>query len=1288
MKLRFYLIHIALLTITQVVFSQQRNKIFHLEWKHNSKISIKNEKPIIVPLLKNQLFDENFLPIYNSKWKVSPNLQIANYTLTNVVFKNLSKKVYPISSLVHIPSKIKSDFTIKKERDNSFAIFSITPLVYTNGQLKKIVSFNIQYNVTPNTNAKNFSTIHNSPLASGSWFRFAVSVSGVYKIDKAFLQSLGIDVNSINPKNIKIYGNGGAMLNERNSDFRYDDIQENAIFVSGEDDNRFDNNDYILFYAQGTNVWKHNINAGIASHQKNIYSDKAYYYIVLDGNSGKRISNRTSVVGTPTETITTFNDFLVHENDFFNIDNFGQEFYGEDFSVNNSQNFDFNFPDIDTSANVNVKIKAASTSTDNTFFNLSANNQNFINLTIYGTGTSPILVGRTNTQSATIPVTGDLLQINVNYDNSGNPSANGFLDYIEVNATRKLIARNKQFTFRNYHVASDATNATVAYQIQNANAIFQVWDITDITNPKAIVNEATDTNFSFNAISGTFKEYIVINSNDFYIPERLPLSTVYNQNLHAIKDIDYLIVTQNELLNEANRLANYHKTNSNLTTLVLTEQQIYNEFSSGQKDATAIRDFVRHLYTNASTPSKRIKYVLMFGDTSFDFKNIEGRNKDTNVIAFQSVNSLNLASSYVTDDFFGMMDDNEGDFSVQNGANNLLDVAIGRMPVKNNNEAVVAVNKTLQYYHKTSLGDWRNQISLVSDDVDKYPPENGNDFILVQRVEQVADLISLNKPVYNLKKIYADAFVQEISAGGQSYPQAKSAINDAVERGSLILDYFGHGGENGWASERLLDVPQIQGWYNNKNLPLFITITCEFSRYDNPLRNTAGEWVFSNTNGGSINMITTAREVYISFGGSFNLDLMEDLLEYNSNDNYTIAQSLAKSKNKHFGQVQRLFIQFFGDPAMKLARPKPNVLITKMNNVDVSQQLDTIKALSHVYFEGIVANQNNTILPDFNGELSVTIYDKSVDKTTLNNDSHFDSNGNPTVITFDSRESKIFKGKASIENGIWQFDFIAPRDIRIAYGSAKLSFYAENQVVDKNGYNTDIIIGGINNNAPEDNIGPTIRLYMNDESFIDGGNTNESPLFLAILEDESGINTSLTAVDHDIVAILDGDQSNPIIMNDYYETELNNFKKGKVKFPFRNLSVGLHTITFKCWDTYNNPSEATLNFVVVSDSDLVLSNVLNYPNPFFNYTEFWFNHNKPNETLEAQVQIFTVSGKLIKTINQIITTSGTHSRSINWNGLDDYGNKIGKGVYIYKLTVKVISSGLKSEKIEKLVILQ
>jgi hypothetical protein len=536
--------------------------------------------------------------------------------------------------------------------------------------------------------------------------------------------------------------------------------------------------------------------------------------------------------------------------------------------------------------------------------------------------------------------------------------------------------------------------------------------------------------------------------------------------------------------------------------------------------------------------------------------------------------------------------------------------------------------------------------------------------------------------------------VQQNASGGERYPEVNEAITNAIEKGTLVLDYFGHGGEDGFASEKILEQRQIQGFYNPNTLPLLIPVTCEFSRFDNPSRITAGELTFWNKTGGAASMITTTREVFISVGQRFNLALIKVLLEFN-NEDVTISEALMNTKNS-FSDKQKFFIYSFGDPAMKLAVPEPNIQITKMNGKEMTQPQDTLKALSKVSFEGVVLDNIGYRLSDFNGTLSATVFDKSLDIKTLGNNSFGE------IMDFDTQDSKIIKGKSSVVNGGFSFDFIVPKDIKIAFGeeidingkpiskTGKISLYANDTLSykEKAGYNLSIRVGGIDENAPEDTTGPDLKLFMNDESFIDGGNTNASPNLIAVLSDISGINTSITAIDHDIIGVLDGDALNPLVLNDFYETELDDFTKVRVTYRLRDLEVGPHTLKIKAWDTYNNSSETTLNFVVISDAVLNLENVLNYPNPFVNYTEFWFNHNKPNEVLEVQVQIFTVSGKLIKTIHQNVQTTGTLSRDITWNGLDDFGNKIGKGVYVYKLRVKATETNLVSEKYEKLVILQ
>ena len=1111
-----------------------------------------------------------------------------------------------------------------------------------------------------------YSQVNNSVLANGSWFKFSVDTTGVFKIDKTLLQQIGISTNNLNPKKIHIYGNGGNLLPEFNGDFRYDDLQETAIYVEGEEDNSFDTNDYILLYAKGPHSWEVDINTNNVSHKQNIYSDKAYYFITVNDNNGKRIQSASSVTGSPVTQLTSFNDYIFYENETTNLFAAGRKWLGEDFSVENQQTFQLPFPNSVQNEPLNIKVRAVAVSGITSSMQVNVNSQDLFNLN-FGAISSGSTLASDRAGSESITNSSAIVDVSLDFNNGGNPSARAYLDFIEVSGKKKLIAGDFQFSFRSFEAAN--TSGIVEYQIQNSQNIFQIWEVSDPTNVSNIANESSSTIFSFKVNGGDLKEYIAIHQNDFYIPEAVSNARVENQNLHALKDINYLLITSNEFVEQAQRIANYHIENSGLTAKVVILDEIYNEFSSGSKDITGIRDFIKHVYETNSTDDAKLKYVCFFGDASYDYKDRIIANNNI-VPVYLSDQSYNLASSYVTDDFFGMLENSEGTMS----SSHSIDVATGRIPVSTQQQATDVVNKILRDYNVDSFGDWRNTVTLLADDIDA-----NSDISIQPGVEIIADDIKVNKPVFNINKIYADAYVQQNSSGGERYPTVKAAITTAIETGTLVFDYFGHGGEDGFAQERFLDIPQVKGFDNENTLPLFITVTCEFSRFDNPTRISAGEFSFWNTTGGAASMITTTREVFISVGQAFNKRLMAILLEFN-NEDLTIAESLVKTKN-NYSNFQKFFIYYFGDPVKKLAIPKPNIRITKMNGVNITQSLDTLKALSKVSFEGVITDNLNNILTDFNGNLSTTVYDKPIDKSTLDNDNF------GIVEVFDSQESKLFRGLASVENGNFSFEFIVPRDVKIAYGKGKLSFYATDATFDKSGFNSDVIVGGINENAPEDTIGPEIQLFMNDESFLDGANTNASPNLIAKLADLSGINTSVTAVDHDIVGILDGDESNPIILNDFYQTELDDFTRGKVVFRLRDLSVGPHTLKLKAWDTYNNSSETILNFVVVSDTNISLDNVLNYPNPFVNYTEFWFNHNKPNESLQVQVQIFTISGKLIKTINQQVQTTGNLSRNISWNGLDDFGNRIGKGVYVYKLKVTSTVSNISSEKYEKLVIL-
>ena len=859
------------------------------------------------------------------------------------------------------------------------------------------------------------------------------------------------------------------------------------------------------------------------------------------------------------------------------------------------------------------------------------------------------------------------------------PTSKGYLDYIAIKTKSSLTGYGKQFRFQ-YNNTLNEIGSIAQYQFNNASGIKQIWDITDLYNVTSFANNNAP-NLSFKATLDS-KKYIAIDPNDYYSPLKEQQTRVANQNLKgtifldnqgAFKDIDYLIVTPSSLNTQAEKLANFHRNNSGLNVKVVNLEAIYHEFSSGKQDIGAIRNFVKYVYQNASTPSKKVKYLNLFGDASFDFKNRISNN--TNIVPiYHSLDSYSTGvSSFVSDDFFCYMDANEGEVFLFSSY--AADIAVGRMIVSSPQQADEMVNKVIDYYDIKSYGSWRNNFVTISDDADQV-----GDGSLQFNQNQVTDEIAFENPTVNTKKIFLDAYEQTSTAGGDRYPKAKEDIQNAFEKGALVFNYLGHGGEDGLTGERIWDKLDGLNFFNKYRYPLFITITCEFSRFDNPLRPTAGEYTYLNPKGGAISMITTTRSIGYAFG--FNKSITKNLYSLGVQPFKSIAEILRVSKDQNNNYSDTKVALYIGDPALMLAIPKPKIVLTKVNDIPINQPIADFKALAYVKLSGEIQDESGNLISIYDGELAVNIFDKNYNKTTFNNDNY------SPPMTFNNLGETIFRGNASVNGGQFEFGFVVPRDIKIPLGNGRISFYAKrNQLLlDKTGFNTDIKIGGIDINAVADVIPPKVRLYMNNESFVNGGITNESPFFLAFLEDEHGINTA-SGIGHDIVAILDGDETNPYILNDYYETELDDFTKGKIRFPLRNLSLGLHTITFKAWDVYNNFISEEIQFLVVGDETVTLTNVLNYPNPFVNYTQFWFTHNRPYEPLDVQVQIITITGKIVKTINQSVFTDGFLSREITWDGKDDFGDKIGKGVYVYKLTVKSTLTNEKSEKIEKLVIL-
>ena len=1216
--------------------------------------------------------------IFTLKISESTSFDKNDIQITNIVYEPITAVYLGDLDPENIPTTPNARLQTTTARNLEYTFLVLSPIVKDNFGYKRIKSFS--YNSKSSSarilqSTKSTSVITNSILASGDWYQFYVEKSGVYKISKSFLQQLGLSTSGIDPKRIKIYGNGGKMLPLSNSTYYPSDLTENAIEVTGENDGVFNDEDSILFYAEGVDTW----NEESQTHT-NLYDSKSYYYVTVQGSEGKRITAMNQPAGNSTLTVNTFDDLQYHEIDLTNIARLGRQWFGESFDINQEQEFEFNFPNIEPSSAIKVKTKAASAAFSPTSFKVAANGQEIGNITFPALNTNSDTEFNTGSLPNNISFNGsENVKIKLSYNNNGVPGSKGYLDYIQLIAKRKLQGYGKQFHFQ--YDLSNSSLGIATYSISNSTSIPEVWDITDLYNITKVENPG-QSSFSFKANLGELRKYIALDASDYFTPLKSSKTKIANQNLKGtifknaqgqFQDIDYVIIAPSFLTTQAEKLAVFHRINSNLNVKVLPLESIYQEFSSGKQDISAIRNCVKYIYENASTPEKRIKYVNLFGDASYDFKNRIANNTNVVPIYHSLKSNTSGEASFASDDFYGLMDSNEGNIISYFGG---IDIAVGRMLVNDTKQADEMVNKIIEYHDLKSYGSWRNNIVVVSDDSDL-----NSDASLQNRQNSLADNIASEKPFLNVNKILLDSYVQEASAGGFRYPKARTDFFNAFEKGALIFNYLGHGGEDGLSSERIWEKSDGQNLSNQYKYPLFITITCEFSRFDNPSRPTAGEYTYWNPKGGAIAMITTIRAIGQYSAENFNDVLSENLLSYGSNQYTSIAEALRISKNSNPNSATNV-VFYIGDPALMLAIPKPKVTLTKVNDISVSQTIDDFKSLAKIKLTGEITDENNNLLTNYNGELSTTIFDKIIARTTFNND------GNSAPINFNILGETIFRGNASVTNGKFEFSFVVPRDIRIPVANGRISFYAKKNQISENetGYNTSIKVGGINENAIADNISPRVKLYMNDETFVSGGTTNESPFLLAFLEDENGINTA-SGIGHDIVAILDGDVNNPYILNDYYQTKLDDYTSGTLRFPLYNLSLGLHTITFKAWDVYNNPIIIEIQFIVVGDETITLTHVLNYPNPFVNYTEFWFTHNRPYEALEVQVQVMTITGKVVWTKNQIITTEGFLSKEITWDGKDDFGSKIGKGVYVYKLTVKSSLTNKKTEKYEKLVIL-
>ncbi len=1185
-----------------------------------------------------------------------------------------------------LPSRIDPVKRVSYSRKTPYLEFSFLPLIKDpSGTVKKLVHHEFEVMDVKRGGGASGRSSHfpsQSVLRNGDWYRLGVTETGVHVIDRDLLSSLGVPADSIHPGQIDIYGNGYGMLPFRNDRDRPHDLKRNAISVQAGGDGSFDAGDRIFFYAKGPDVWDQNSLTGHFEFRNHFYTDTSWYFLNVQAGSKERVQQMPKVTDPIDQTVDEVHFRAAHEKALVNLLHSGRQWAGERIQDGNSKTYTFPVGKLAPGSKVHVDFRALSRTlgTSNVSnFQITVNGSTSDNLTIDGVSDYYLdKQGRFNSTELLHTVGSNEKDLKVKVSFQGNtPSSKGWVDHIVVNGTRSLEMEGQQVAFRD--TASVGAGQVTRFRFTGSGQVDRIWDVSDPTNVKEVPFDMVGGSPQFRVHTDSLRDFVAFDEDG--LPKPHVGGRMEQQNLHAASQPDMVIVSGSDFLPAAEELADFHR-QEGMDILVTTPRKIYNEFGGGMRDITAIRDLMRMFYVRAGTDTTLMPdHLLLMGDGSFDNR-LPGMD-DRWIPTFQSANSINPTSSYSSDDYFGVLDSTEG---TVNG--DIVDIGIGRLPVKSLGEARSMVDKIKAYAREGVQGggahcgagefsltdpNWRDLVVFVADD------EDGN--LHMQDADGIASKVRNLYPVMNQKKIFLDAYQQTTASGGERYPSVNQAINERIARGALIMNYVGHGGERGWSKERILTQKMIKEWENLPQLPLFLTATCEFTRFDDHSLVSAGENVILNPDGGGIGIFSTTRVVYSGANEKLNKEFYEHALVKENGKPIRFGEIVRRTKKGMSpGSINHRKFLLFGDPALRLNLPRRKVRVDSINASPVGAPMDTIQALSKVSVSGVVLDQSGSVDPNFEGVVHPLVMDKRSTIKTQANDG-----GSP--MSFKAFDSWLHRGKASVKNGKFEFSFVVPKDIAYQYGNGRISLIAQRKGVDAHGYTETFIIGGTDSSARKDDKGPEIDIFMSDKDFVPGGTTDENPLMLAELKDESGINISNSGIGHDIKAVLDEDRSNAVVLNERYRSDLDTYQKGEVKYRYQDLEEGEHSLKVKAWDVHNNPSERTVDFVVANSAELALDHVLNYPNPFTTHTKFFFEHNQACHFLDVRIRIFTVSGKVVETIHRKVRAEGFRSEGIAWDGTDRFGDPLGKGVYVYEMQVKT-PDGKKANKFEKLVLLK
>ena len=1079
-----------------------------------------------------------------------------------------------------------------------------------------------------------------SVLNSGKWVKIQVAEDGIYKLTAADLKKMGFS----NLDKVAVYGYGGWPLDEDFSTTYIDDVPEVAVWRSA---------DYLLFYGKGPRKWEYSSSDKSFIHTNNPYSNYGYYFVSEKETTGRTMEKAASAAGA-TLQVTTFDDYVLHEEELVSVNSSGRELYGESFTSTLSRDFTISVPGI---TNDEGKATLSFISRGNGTITMNVDGNALISGSVSVPSDEYEVARELYRERAWMADKGETVKVNIGYSTTGHKNVH--LNYFRLQMKRQLKVYDNYTFFRSLSARGNASR----FVIQGADASTLVFDVTDGVNPQQMETSLNGTELSFSIpASASLREFVVVKPSQIKAP--VTVGEVVNQNLHALPQQDMIIIAQPNFTTQAERLAEAHRTKDNLTVRVVTPESIYNEFSSGTPDATAYRRFMKMFYDRQTSEADAPKYLLLFGDGSFDNRKLTSAWKSVDMsnmlLTYQTENSLS-SQSYVIDDYFGFLDDADNKKSLQNKK---LCLGIGRFPIRTVEQATQMVDKVISYMENRNIGSWKNNLCFMADD------GSNTDGFMTEHMEfadQLAGYVESEHPEFLVNKLYYDAYKKDMTAG--TYPDVRSGLQKLLKDGLLLFNYTGHGGTTALSDEKVLTQTDINQ-FTYTHLPVWVTATCDFTRFDD-LNTSAGEDVFLNKSSGGIALFTTVRVAYSRPNFPINDNVIRNLFERNNGRRRTLGEVMQATKNT-LSSVYKLGFCLIGDPAVKIAYPEFGMKVTTVNGQSVDGNSISFKALEKITVEGEVLDASGQLVTDFTGIVNPTVKDSKVTVTCLKNSNKDDS----PAFTFTDYPNTIFIGNDSVRNGKFSFTFTVPKDISYSNLQGKMNLYAVDTESgnEAQGNFDNFIVGGTSDTAETDTIGPEIRaLYLNDTTFVDGGQVNTTPYFVAELWDKSGVNITGSSVGHDMMLVIDESTVLSYNLNSYYELLPGEDGTGIVKFPIPALEPGKHTAEFWVWDILNNSTVRTFTFEVVEGLKPFLFDVIATPGIAREQVTFHLMHNRPESWMRVGIMVYDLAGRQLWKHEESGTSGLFENYTVSWD-LTSGGARMRPGVYIYRAAISTDNS--------------